>query len=199
MNARRGLRGGRRVTMVRALRTGGRAVEGARLESAYTSKAYRGFESLPVRQISLKISVLRAPSRWVHNRVHKMRSAGSPLTLRTRLRMRAGWGCRGAISARERRGRGRSPHTAPRFRGCRPVDLPQILPASIHGCRPGTDLHEYQPRCGGDANDGRESWRDPGGDQYFGEYPRERACVSTCGRLGAGSVRECGMDRVVPR
>ena len=28
----------------------GRAVEGARLESVYTSKAYRGFESLPLRQ-----------------------------------------------------------------------------------------------------------------------------------------------------
>ena len=29
----------------------GRAVEGARLESAYTSKAYRGFESHSIRQI----------------------------------------------------------------------------------------------------------------------------------------------------
>ena len=29
---------------------GGRAVEGARLESAYTSKAYRGFESHLIRQ-----------------------------------------------------------------------------------------------------------------------------------------------------
>ena len=28
---------------------GGRVVEGARLESAYTSKAYRGFESHPIR------------------------------------------------------------------------------------------------------------------------------------------------------
>ncbi len=28
---------------------GGRAVEGARLESVYTSKAYRGFESHPIR------------------------------------------------------------------------------------------------------------------------------------------------------
>ena len=31
-------------------RTGGRAVEGARLESVYTFKAYRGFESPSVRQ-----------------------------------------------------------------------------------------------------------------------------------------------------
>lgn len=31
----------------------GRAVEGARLESAYTSKAYRGFESHSIRQISV--------------------------------------------------------------------------------------------------------------------------------------------------
>jgi gamma-glutamylcyclotransferase (GGCT)/AIG2-like uncharacterized protein YtfP len=33
-----------------AMRSGGRVVEGARLESEYTSKAYRGFESLPLRQ-----------------------------------------------------------------------------------------------------------------------------------------------------
>ena len=31
------------------MRSGGRVVEGARLESEYTSKAYRGFESLPLR------------------------------------------------------------------------------------------------------------------------------------------------------
>ena len=30
-------------------------VEGARLESEYTSKAYRGFESLPLRQLVLSI------------------------------------------------------------------------------------------------------------------------------------------------
>ena len=32
-------------------RRGGRAVEGARLESVYTLIAYRGFESRPLRQI----------------------------------------------------------------------------------------------------------------------------------------------------
>jgi hypothetical protein len=32
-----------------AVRSGGRVVEGARLESEYTPKAYRGFESLPLR------------------------------------------------------------------------------------------------------------------------------------------------------
>lgn len=32
-------------------RMDGRAVEGARLESAYTSKAYRGFESHSIRQL----------------------------------------------------------------------------------------------------------------------------------------------------
>src|SRR4051794_11526971 len=32
------------------LRSGGRVVEGARLESEYTAKPYRGFESLPLRQ-----------------------------------------------------------------------------------------------------------------------------------------------------
>ena len=31
------------------MRSGGRVVEGARLESEYTAKAYRGFESLPLR------------------------------------------------------------------------------------------------------------------------------------------------------
>ena len=31
------------------MRSGGRVVEGARLESVYTSKAYRGFESHPLR------------------------------------------------------------------------------------------------------------------------------------------------------
>ena len=35
----------------RSLRRGGRAVEGARLESVYTVTPYRGFESLPLRQI----------------------------------------------------------------------------------------------------------------------------------------------------
>lgn len=34
---------------VREERRGGRAVEGARLESAYTSKGYRGFESHSLR------------------------------------------------------------------------------------------------------------------------------------------------------
>src|SRR3982751_6290687 len=33
------------------LRSGGRVVEGARLESEYTPKAYRGFESLPLRHL----------------------------------------------------------------------------------------------------------------------------------------------------
>ncbi len=35
------------------MRSGGRVVEGARLESEYTPKAYRGFESLPLRQLSV--------------------------------------------------------------------------------------------------------------------------------------------------
>ena len=37
-----------RYGIIRALRRGGRAVEGARLESVYT-ETYRGFESLPLR------------------------------------------------------------------------------------------------------------------------------------------------------
>src|SRR5437764_6005380 len=34
------------------VRSGGRVVEGARLESEYTAKPYRGFESLPLRHIA---------------------------------------------------------------------------------------------------------------------------------------------------
>ena len=34
-------------------RSGGRVVEGARLESEYTAKPYRGFESLPLRHFTL--------------------------------------------------------------------------------------------------------------------------------------------------
>ena len=36
------------------MRSGGRVVEGARLESEYTPKAYRGFESLPLRQPTIR-------------------------------------------------------------------------------------------------------------------------------------------------
>ena len=39
-----------RALAFQCMRSGGRVVEGARLESEYTSKAYRGFESLPLRQ-----------------------------------------------------------------------------------------------------------------------------------------------------
>src|SRR4051794_18420153 len=35
-------------------RSGGRVVEGARLESEYTAKPYRGFESLPLRHSSAR-------------------------------------------------------------------------------------------------------------------------------------------------
>ena len=37
---------------IQCMRSGGRVVEGARLESEYTAKPYRGFESLPLRQSS---------------------------------------------------------------------------------------------------------------------------------------------------
>ena len=37
-----------------SIRRGGRAVEGARLESVCTSQAYRGFESLPLRHMNKK-------------------------------------------------------------------------------------------------------------------------------------------------
>src|SRR5690349_5311629 len=38
-----------RARAFRGMRSGGRVVEGARLESEYTAKPYRGFESLPLR------------------------------------------------------------------------------------------------------------------------------------------------------
>src|SRR5688572_9802019 len=46
------------------MRSGGRVVEGARLESVYTSKAYRGFESHPLRQAppALVSACTRRPS-----------------------------------------------------------------------------------------------------------------------------------------
>ena len=37
--------------LFQCMRSGGRVVEGARLESEYTSKAYRGFESHPLRHL----------------------------------------------------------------------------------------------------------------------------------------------------
>jgi hypothetical protein len=46
---------------------GGRAVEGARLESAYTSKAYRGFESHLIRQIIRNLAPRKpAGQRYPH-------------------------------------------------------------------------------------------------------------------------------------
>lgn len=57
------------------VRSGGRVVEGARLESEYTSKAYRGFESLPLRQILLLTTLPRSsvhgkePAIWEFWRV----------------------------------------------------------------------------------------------------------------------------------
>ena len=46
------------------IRTGGRVVEGARLESVYTSKAYRGFESPSVRHIFSNVA-----QRWPKTRI----------------------------------------------------------------------------------------------------------------------------------
>lgn len=47
------------------MRSGGRVVEGARLESEYTAKPYRGFESLPLRHSSFSYipSPLTPPGR----------------------------------------------------------------------------------------------------------------------------------------
>jgi hypothetical protein len=54
------------------MRSGGRVVEGARLESEYTPKAYRGFESLPLR----------------HLIVRRMNAANIPLSIGRRFRFR---------------------------------------------------------------------------------------------------------------
>jgi hypothetical protein len=68
------------------MRSGGRVVEGARLESEYTPKAYRGFESLPLRHLSLKnmifllvkstipIMAPRKEARWSGIRLGRHRS-----------------------------------------------------------------------------------------------------------------------------
>src|SRR5205085_6509581 len=52
------------------MRSGGRVVEGARLESEYTPKAYRGFESLPLRHFF--------PSRGSNPRGGALALAASP-------------------------------------------------------------------------------------------------------------------------
>ena len=51
---------GCRFSLEMTQRTGGRAVEGARLESVYTFIAYRGFESPSVRQNDFEL----IPVRW---------------------------------------------------------------------------------------------------------------------------------------
>ena len=42
-----------RRALFQCMRSGGRVVEGARLESEYTPKAYPGFESLPLRHLGV--------------------------------------------------------------------------------------------------------------------------------------------------
>ena len=43
-----------------SMRSGGRVVEGARLESEYTAKPYRGFESLPLRHLTFQPCPIKA-------------------------------------------------------------------------------------------------------------------------------------------
>ena len=50
-------------------RMGGRAVEGARLESVCTSKAYRGFESHPIRQYSRISAAFRGETQTVPSKL----------------------------------------------------------------------------------------------------------------------------------
>src|SRR5678816_4353537 len=57
------------------MRSGGRVVEGARLESEYTAKPYRGFESLPLRH-SRKSNVW---SRHASGIVPIVTAAGMPI------------------------------------------------------------------------------------------------------------------------
>ena len=52
------------------IRRGGRVVEGARLESVYTSKGYRGFESRSLRLRKIPKSKIQIPTQIrVKNRI----------------------------------------------------------------------------------------------------------------------------------
>jgi len=64
-------------------RTGGRAVEGARLESVYTFIAYRGFESPSVRQNYFELIPIRSnnlqPVRGLLGRASRTLSVSAKL------------------------------------------------------------------------------------------------------------------------
>src|SRR5262245_43360776 len=60
------------------MRRGGRAVEGARLESVYTAKPYRGFESHPLRQYM----VILFGFLWFYVRTIRLTIKASQLPMR---------------------------------------------------------------------------------------------------------------------
>src|SRR5688500_16819792 len=66
------------------MRSGGRVVEGARLESEYTPKAYRGFESLPLRHLPRRRSP--GPANPFSGLVVMTGSAGSGIRWQVQLR-----------------------------------------------------------------------------------------------------------------
>ena len=71
------------------MRSGGRVVEGARLESEYTAKPYRGFESLPLRHLLRQNAVLQPESSCVRNETNilanKQKLVDGPCWLHQRL------------------------------------------------------------------------------------------------------------------
>src|SRR5436309_2842801 len=62
------------------VRSGGRVVEGARLESEYTAKPYRGFESLPLRHVLIveKRNSSRLMARDCASRIGSPRPGAGP-------------------------------------------------------------------------------------------------------------------------
>jgi hypothetical protein len=78
------------------MRSGGRVVEGARLESEYTPKAYRGFESLPLRHIS-RVQADRRRLRLVDK--PEMASQVQPMITPIASQTHSGHALRGAAKA----------------------------------------------------------------------------------------------------
>ena len=67
------------MTRFQGMRSGGRVVEGARLESEYTSKAYRGFESLPLRHLILIFMIKIKICAVTHNSAHDSAAVANEL------------------------------------------------------------------------------------------------------------------------
>lgn len=190
----------------RLRRMGGRAVEGARLESAYTPKAYRGFESHPIRRDlwflqGLRLLRSRSPqdspqdAAWLAAMFRPRQGAIRPhgggfdhvITSRT--------GAPGG-SGRHVRHRPPAPNPVPSLRGAR----------GAHPCRdrqhahqaPGDDGHSSSGQAGGRCDAERRSparcWRCSASGSSTGTAPAAsvtRAAARTVrswARSGSGSA-----------